>query len=275
MFIKKTNREKIVLPTKCRNCGVELQGRYCHLCGQDMYAGAQRSVRSVVFNMFENIFSLDNKVFVTLVNLIFRPGKLTLEYFEGHVVRYVVPGKLFWFVSILFFALLVSRISFDEPVSLSSVSTSISVDDNENIEVLKTNEVKKANFSTYAPYITFVMIPFFALALMLFFHKKGKDILYVDHLIFSIHFHTFVFLCWTILMSLTWIWSFSAYWDIIWDILILFVIPILYLIISLHVVYRPSKMSLLWKFPLMILFYFIGLVAVLVLIFVLLDCFIE
>ena len=275
MFIKKINRNKIVLSTKCRNCGIELQGRYCHLCGQDVYAGAQRSVRSVVFNMFENIFSLDNKVFVTLANLIFRPGKLTLEYFEGHVVRYVVPGKLFWFVSILFFALLISWMNFDEQVKLSSDSTSIGVDDNVNTEVLKTNEAKKATVSTYAPYVTFVMIPFFALAIMLFFHKKGKGLLYVDHLIFSIHFHTFVFLYWTIWMSLTWIWGFSAYWDIIWDILILFVIPTLYLIISLHVVYRSSKMSLLWKFPLMILFYFIGLVTVLVLIFLLLDWFIE
>ena len=88
----------------CKNCGAQLHGRYCHSCGQDVFAGARRSVKDLVYNFLENIFALDNKILVTLKYLLFFPGRLSREYKNGRIVRYVHPSKLFWFVTIVFFA---------------------------------------------------------------------------------------------------------------------------------------------------------------------------
>ena len=273
---KKTKRKQTIIATKCRNCDADLHGRYCHLCGQDVYAGARRSVAGVVFNMLENIFSLDNKVLRTLYALVLRPGKLTKEYIEGHVVRYVVPGKLFWFISILFFAVVVSQISFGnnlEPESESVVSVNINASANNTTPpVAESYEAQRARFSTYAPYTTFAMIPLFALVLMLFFHRRKKGILYVDHLIFSIHYHTFVFLFWAVALLLTTI--FPALWNIYgMAISVFLIIPLFYLIMALYTVYRPRKMSLLWKIPLLGLAYFIGLVVLVILLFLTISTF--
>ena len=54
------------------------------------------------------------RLLITLVNLVFCLGKLTKEYFKGHVVKYVVPAKLFWFISILFFALVASQMDLGD-----------------------------------------------------------------------------------------------------------------------------------------------------------------
>ncbi len=73
-------------------------------------SGARRSIRDLTFNMTENIFSFDDKIFSTLIYLLFVPGKLTKEYMKGRIVSYVHPSKLFWFISILFFTLLTIHI---------------------------------------------------------------------------------------------------------------------------------------------------------------------
>ena len=272
---KKTKRKQTIIATKCRNCDADLHGRYCHLCGQDVVAGTRRSVSSIVFNMLENVFSLDNKVLRTVYSLVFRPGKLTKEYIEGHIVRYVVPGKLFWFVSILFFAVVVSQIRFGnnlEPASESFVSINIDASANNATPETESYEAQRARFSTYAPYTTFAMIPLFALVLMLFFHRRKKGILYVDHLIFSIHYHTFVFLFWAVALLLTTI--FPMLWNIYGIAISVFlIIPLFYLIMALYTVYRPRKMSLLWKIPLLSLAYFIGLVVLVILLFLTISTF--
>ena len=264
-----------MVQARCRNCGAGLHGRYCHLCGQDVFAGARRSVWSIVFNMLGNVFSLDNKVLITLTNLICRPGKLTREYVEGHLVRYVEPGKLFWFVSILFFATVLSQMNFDDhpkniPDEAKQYVPEMVQKDTDEVSLLKRkldNEKVKAVISTYAPYLAFVMIPYFALIIMLFFHRRGKGLFYVDHLVFAFHFHTFVFLLWSVCIWISK--AFPSFGDN-FESGGLIIIPTLYLFIALYVFYRPRKRSLLLKFPLMSLFYLVGLVTVIICLAVLL-----
>ncbi|MBI9052511.1 MAG: DUF3667 domain-containing protein [Bacteroidales bacterium] len=52
-------------------------------------------------------------------------------------------------------------------------------------------EMFKDKFLKYLSYVLFVLMPFFALTLMMILWKSKK--LYVHHLIFSINFHTFIF----------------------------------------------------------------------------------
>lgn len=47
--------------------------------------------------------------------------------------------------------------------------------------------------TTWIPRILFVLLPLFALLLMLFYWHKRKEFLYVDHLVFSLTMHSFAF----------------------------------------------------------------------------------
>ena len=57
-------------------------------------------------DFFENAFSWDNKLVLTLRPLLTRPGALTLDYLSGHRVRYVHPLRLFLFTSAICLAII-------------------------------------------------------------------------------------------------------------------------------------------------------------------------
>lgn len=86
----------------CLNCGVDLQGRYCHSCGQEH---TQRPIR---FSMLlgegiAEVLNWDSKLLRSLRPLLFRPGLLTQEYVKGRRVRYVSPVRFYLIGSLLFF----------------------------------------------------------------------------------------------------------------------------------------------------------------------------
>lgn len=94
----------------CGNCGVPLQGPYCHACGQPV-KGMIRHLASVMADIGDTLFNVDSRIFRTLVPLYLRPGFLTNEYLAGRRTRYVTPFRLFFFLCILaFFAI---QVSFD------------------------------------------------------------------------------------------------------------------------------------------------------------------
>jgi hypothetical protein len=87
---------------RCENCGTPLLGEHCYACGQPT-KGLIRQFGSILGDFADTVFQIDSRVFRTLGPLLTRPGRLTLEYFEGHRIRYVSPVRLFVFLSILAF----------------------------------------------------------------------------------------------------------------------------------------------------------------------------
>src|SRR3954471_20435869 len=91
--------------TPCRNCGVPLQGQYCHACGQKA-AHLDVSLRELVQEAIHEFAHLDDsKIVQTLKLLLFKPGELTAEFLRGRRSRYVPPIRLYLVCSLLFFAL--------------------------------------------------------------------------------------------------------------------------------------------------------------------------
>jgi hypothetical protein len=87
---------------RCENCGTPLLGEHCYACGQPT-KGLIRQFTTILGDFVDTVFQVDSRVFRTLGPLLLRPGRLTLEYFEGHRIRYVSPVRLFVFLSILAF----------------------------------------------------------------------------------------------------------------------------------------------------------------------------
>ena len=110
----------------CANCGGELLGSHCHLCGQPV-KGMIRPLSSMLSDVADTILNIDSRIFRTLIPLYFRPGYLSNEYFAGHRVRYVTPFRLYFFLSIAAFLLMQASLdSFDFPKDIVDAGDKIS-----------------------------------------------------------------------------------------------------------------------------------------------------
>ena len=109
--------------TDCLNCGATVNGRYCHICGQE------NTVRHEGFwhmakHFFYDITHFDSKFFDTLKLLLFKPGFLSKEYVNGRRASYLHPVKMYVFTSAVFFLLFFSffssgtlKVSTEAPLS--------------------------------------------------------------------------------------------------------------------------------------------------------------
>ena len=94
-------------PTKqCLNCGTQLNGKYCHNCGQHITDHAM-TVKQLIFGYLDNTYLWDSQQFKTIWRLISRPGELTRDYVAGKFVSQVQPLKLNMFLLIIFLTLFV------------------------------------------------------------------------------------------------------------------------------------------------------------------------
>ena len=86
---------------RCGNCGTQLEGPYCHQCGQ--MGHVHRSVLHLLEELAHGILHFDTKSWRTLPLLVARPGLLTRRYIDGQRTRYVSPLALFLFSVFLMF----------------------------------------------------------------------------------------------------------------------------------------------------------------------------
>jgi len=89
----------------CLNCGTILEGHFCHKCGQENLE-MKESFGHMMRHAISDYFHFDDQFFSTLKPLLFKPGKLTVEYNMGHRVSYLHPVKMYIFISVIYFLLL-------------------------------------------------------------------------------------------------------------------------------------------------------------------------
>ncbi|MBO5406890.1 MAG: DUF3667 domain-containing protein [Bacteroidales bacterium] len=100
-------RSKYRVPyTHCKNCGAELQGMYCHNCGQFAHDDSQPFWK-YIWQYFENVYQFDYKIPATVWQLFRRPGFLTNEFNAGKIVSYMHPLKLNMFILVIFFTIII------------------------------------------------------------------------------------------------------------------------------------------------------------------------
>ncbi len=210
----------------CANCESELNGNFCCNCGQS--AKSRRGpIWQVTAQFADEILSIDSKLFQSLFSLLVRPGVLTASFLSGKRASVLPPVRLYLVVSLLFFFvfsipspdvnennvyigdMLLGR---DAPVEGQGNFSLISMDSEEGESNLIENwlkgiiETKKEQLKTTNPQVTIdrifnhfegilpniliLFLPIFAFVLKIFY--VFKRILYFDHLIFSLHFQTWL-----------------------------------------------------------------------------------
>ncbi|HEY6640784.1 DUF3667 domain-containing protein [Povalibacter sp.] len=87
---------------QCRNCGADLNGKYCASCGQP--AHIHRALTSLGHDILHGVFHFEGKVWRTIPELYLRPGRLTRRYIDGERAKFVSPMALYLFTVFLTFA---------------------------------------------------------------------------------------------------------------------------------------------------------------------------
>jgi Protein of unknown function (DUF3667) len=88
----------------CLNCGSTVQGKYCHICGQENIE-PKETFFGMVTHFFNDITHFDGKFFTTLKDLVIMPGFLSAEYMKGRRASYLNPVRMYVFTSAIFFVI--------------------------------------------------------------------------------------------------------------------------------------------------------------------------
>lgn len=274
----------------CLNCKYPLRksDKYCPNCGQENRS-SKISLQLFFKDFFQDYIALDSKFLKTVWPLLFYPGKLTKEFNSGHRIRFVPPLRLYIFVSFIYFFILALNTDMDKGIvkindnspaeemyegftesdsSLVTNDTSLAEEDSvispeaeagvsntveEKLEVVfdmmknKPEEAKSKAIKGIS-ITTFFLLPVFALLLQLLYIRRSYY--YIEHLVFSIHFHSFIFILFTI--SLLGDLYFSEWFSVLATLT-----SLVYFFVALKNVYRQSFLKTFLKFFIIINSYFL------------------
>jgi hypothetical protein len=86
---------------QCRNCGATLDGAFCSACGQR--AHLHRSLLHLGHDIMHGVFHFEGKLWRTIPELFFHPGRLTRRYIDGERAKFISPMALYLFTVFLMF----------------------------------------------------------------------------------------------------------------------------------------------------------------------------
>jgi Protein of unknown function (DUF3667) len=212
VLVSETPANPAVAPRVCLDCGAPLAGKFCSVCGQKD-APLKRGLRDLAVEFFQHPL-VDTKLWRSLLPLLFRPGVLTEEYLAGRRTRYVRPLKLYFTISVVFFALLALRVTPDKWVKFDTLPDEPgkvasrpkkepphlpihwlderwqrNVTALEDPKDMATRGALSNRVAGSIPKMVFVLLPLSAVLFKLFWWSRY----FVEHLVFTLHLHSFVF----------------------------------------------------------------------------------
>jgi hypothetical protein len=213
---------------RCPNCRAEIMGPYCPECGQQQ-KNLNKYFWTLTGEIFDEIFRPDSRASRTLFSVMFKPGHLTTEYFEGRRARYVPPLRLYLVISFLFFftAPFLNDIQTGEGNQVITATNdqgeqtdwrkelgaeqakislpALSEEENQQLtdalqrqldkmaaQIEEDPSVLVSEFADLFSAVMFFLLPIFAMFLKIFY--IGSGIYYAEHLLLAVHNHCFLFL---------------------------------------------------------------------------------
>jgi uncharacterized protein DUF3667 len=181
----------VVSGGRCSTCGGELAGPFCHQCGEARSHDGDLAVRHLLHDAVHDLTHLDGKIWRTLKALLFQPGLLTKEYWEGRRGLWIRPFRLYLSIYILHLLLLpdvAGPLAFRFAAYRdANGKPHISVGDvaaNHPIDEKLVNEVQHVyKWAQYASLTLFAGVTF------LLYRRKQRY--FGAHMILAMHFYSF------------------------------------------------------------------------------------
>lgn len=248
----------------CLNCGKMVEENFCTHCGQENIVVKEDALQ-MVSHAVADYFHFEHRFFGTIKPLLLKPGQLTKAYVEGKRVAFIHPIRLYIFISIIFFLVVLNEKRMTEndgskkievTEKLPKTTESLIAAQKDSLTASETREAKNKwtnNWATAADYekyqaalpkgkrdgfikhyynkrtlelnkypdpkkkfledflhnipkMMFLLLPLFALILKLVYINKKRY--YYEHLIYSFHVHSAIFLSVLATMLLQWLFNF-------------------------------------------------------------------
>jgi len=203
----------------CLNCGADLHGAFCAACGQRSVP-ADPTVGELAGDAWQELSGYDGRIAETFRSLL-HPGRLTLEYLDGHRARYLSPVRLYLTLSVIYFVIAASAPvdPFSQPGQLQGpgqfkigvwttkdAGVPLTDEDRANLEkdlgetwwplrtlilaIQKDPMAFRKRLFEIMPRVFFGLLPVFA-GIVWLFHRRRR---FPAALVFAVHLHAFAFL---------------------------------------------------------------------------------
>jgi hypothetical protein len=247
--------------TNCANCGAALADRYCGRCGQD--SRVSLSFGHFLHEFAEGMFHVDSSLWRTLKALLTRPGLLTQQYLAGKRHSYSPPFRSYLVISIVYFVLASlfgaqgSRVMTAEGREMQASDCAQLaanpgwmlrfVPDLERRCVRALSDDRRAltaGLQSLLPKVMFAVLPL--VALVQFWVYRRQRPLYLENLVFVLHFQSFFYLAGALALLLaagiTALAGARAMVGELFDFAI-YAWSVVYLFVATRRVYRTSKLK--------------------------------
>lgn len=258
----------------CKNCGTQYTGNYCPECGQSSKS-FDKPFRFLIADFAGNIFAFDTRLWSTIKAVLIHPGQMTMDLMNGKRARYVPPFRLYVFVSFIFFLLINFTVSNvrdgQEPVlqqeiveGYSNDTTGLSelpIEENKKQEIIFSDkkvtfahvvdhfEMYFSRFLQWFSYSLFLLMPFYAFLLWVFFRKTYKY--YLGHLILALNQHVFTFILLTVIVLIGQILPFKTMYP---EAYMLWLLPIYY-VLGIRKMYQRKWSTTIMRFSVVLILY--------------------
>ncbi len=91
-------------PRHCRNCEAPITGQYCWQCGQRVRE-RMITMAELVGGLTTDLFQLESRLWRSVRPLLLSPGRLTADYLAGRQARHMPPFRMYLVLSLAFFLL--------------------------------------------------------------------------------------------------------------------------------------------------------------------------
>ncbi|MEL7002907.1 MAG: DUF3667 domain-containing protein [Bacteroidota bacterium] len=165
---------------RCINCNTEVEGAYCHNCGQKQEI-SKLTLRSLAEDIQQRLFGLDSRVMRTVRDLTIVPEKVVAGFLNGIRVNYVGPAS-YYFLLLTLFVLTISLLDIDMAAYTAATTSIFGTPDPEQVQTqMAFQQVAFSNFRV----MSFIMIPWYILANYLLFRKSKLN--FVESAVFTFY----------------------------------------------------------------------------------------
>ena len=86
---------------RCPSCNADLTGRYCGNCGESAVHAGDLKLSHLSHDFWHEFTHVDGKIWGSFLTLLFKPGQLTKDYWEGRRGKWMRPVRMFLIITAL------------------------------------------------------------------------------------------------------------------------------------------------------------------------------